>query len=179
MLLLQPRQDVAPCTFTEIVDEIRYFVFQGKQLGLLTCEEREIDISCFLETILPEKGQYISLNVSEFGESSLPEVLIAALDQTFHERSRIYSPFINRAILWQRLCDQLIEDDENHRSSLVVFENFDRANSKMQHDFTRLLRFHQTHRIRRSFLLTVSRLDSLSREIRELTDIQLNIRHVV
>ncbi len=192
MILLHSQQDVVSYDFTQVVDEIRHFVFQGKRLGLLVGKEVKADLWGRCSEILGEGGQY--LNLSPDGESrdasSLMEALIGVLDRparsprpfqihlpVLHDPSRIASPFLNRAILWQRLCDRLIEGDETRRPSLLFLENFDPSNATIQHDLARILRFHQTHRIRRSFLLSLSKdqLDLLSPEIRELIEFQLDL----
>lgn len=121
------------------------------------------------ESVLESAGQFISLDLGEPQSESLPEMFYGALKNARWERSLQFSLpiilkhnphagslFINRAILWQRLCDLLILDDEPCRETVSVLENIDQTSPKMQHDIARLIRFHQTHAIHRTFVVTLN-----------------------
>ncbi len=161
-------------------------------------------IETLREHVQAEQGQFLSLRLPEFGseegEASLPGLLYAALRDAREDREfRINLPmilrhnprntpqnsqqhhvltdlpFISRAILWQRLCDGLIEDEDSNRPTVLVLERFDQASHTAQHDLARLIRFHANHRIRRTFLLTMpwDFLPMLSPELRELVDLDI------
>jgi hypothetical protein len=121
------------------------------------------------DNILDCDGQYISLDLGEPQVESLSEMLYVALKNARWERSlqfslpailqhnpRAGSLFINRAILWQRLCDLLIMDDDPNRETVLVLENIDQASPKIQHEVARLIRFHQTHSLHRKFVTTLN-----------------------
>jgi hypothetical protein len=57
--------------------------------------------------------------------------------------------------LWQRLCDLIIVDDEPRRKTVMVLENIDQASPAVQHEIARLIRFHATHGIHRTFVFTL------------------------
>jgi len=140
------------------------------------------------ETICDNEGEFISLDLAEpqTGQpESLPEMLYAALKNARWEQSLQFSlpsilrhnphaspPFINRAILWQRLCDLLIMDDEPGRETVLVLENIDMASPAAQREAARLIRYHETYSIRRTFIFTLSR-DSHGQIIPELQEIIL------
>jgi hypothetical protein len=122
------------------------------------------------ESLCASGGQFISLNVQDFGEATLPGILCSALESSqttqyfrinlpiiLQNNPNTESPFINRAILWQRLCNRIIKDEDGLRPTILVLENIDQATRKTQHDTARLIRFHLTHRIHRNFLLTLHR----------------------
>ena len=121
------------------------------------------------ENVLESDGQYISLDLGEPQSESLPEMFYVALKNARWERTLQFSLpiilqhnphagslFINRAILWQRLCDLLIMDDEPCRETVLVLENIDQTSPKMQHDIARLIRFHKTHTIHRRLVFTLN-----------------------
>ena len=130
------------------------------------CWERLEDIR---ENVLESDGQFISLDLGEPPSKSLPEMLYVALKNARWERTLQFSLpiilqhnphagslFINRAILWQRLCDLLILDDEPCRETVLVLENIDQTSPKMQHEIARLIRFHKTHALHRTFVFTLN-----------------------
>ena len=149
--------------------KIKFLVRQGKRLGLLRICGREFDQAWdhFLEAVRDELtvggGQFLSLDFSPFEERSFAELLLEELESVRAEHplridlpmAHSKSPFIQRAIVWQRLCDRLIEDEELSRPTLLVIENFDQADERFRSDVERLIRFHITHNIRRTFLLTL------------------------
>jgi hypothetical protein len=140
------------------------------------------------ENVRDSKGQFISLDLTEppdltEPQESLLDALYATLKNARWERSLQFSlptilqhnphvaaPFINRAILWQRLCDLLILDDEPHRETVLVLENIDHASIAAQQEIVRLLRFHETYSIHRTFVFTLN-YPSLEQIIPELQDI--------
>jgi hypothetical protein len=176
-------------------NEIPSFTDNSKHLGLLL----HSDLPCiaewdFLEeihrSVQVENGQFISLDVQDFGEATLPGVFLSALEDSQSERTfrinlpmilqnnpKTDSPFINRAILWQRLCDRILEDEAGKRPTVLVLENIDYASSKMQHDTARLIRFHITHRIPRTFILTLhrDRIPFLDKELRDLSEESIEV----
>lgn len=186
MILLQSPQGTDRC----VCDTICQFVRQGQRLGILlfndtTVQEIGEHLNSAQKTIRSENGQEISFDIEKTGDATLPALLGAALDERRRERpfridlpvfpdgpSKNHSPFIARAILWQRLCDRLIEDEEPSRPTVLVLEHFDFADAKMRHDLTRMIRFHQFHRVRRSFLLTMprDRVDSLDSELLDFVE---------
>ena len=114
-------------------------------------------------------GQYISLDLADSQTETLPEMFYAALKKARWERSlqfslpmilqhnpKIAAPFLSRAILWQRLCDLLIVDDDPRRKTVMVMENIDQASSANQHELVRLIRFHTVHSIHRTFIFTLN-----------------------
>ena len=122
------------------------------------------------KSISDSEGQYISLNLAEPLPESFPEMLHAALENVRWDQSlqfslpailrhnpRTASPFINRAILWQRLCDLLIIDDVPHRETVLLLENIDQASSGTRQEIVRLIRFHEAHDLRRTFIFTLNR----------------------
>jgi len=121
------------------------------------------------ENVLESDGQFISLDLGEPHIESLPEILYVALKHARWERTLQFSLpvilqhnvhagslFINRAILWQRLCDLLLMDDDPRRETVLVLENVDQISPKMQRDIVRLIQFHQTHDINRAFVVTLN-----------------------
>lgn len=191
MILLQPNQELDRVA-CEALSKIRFLVEQQKRFGLLLTDTAapHAVMDALREDMNGRQGQFLTLDAPAFGEASLSSLVYAALGDLREGRAfRINlpmilqnnpntdSPFINRAILWQRLCDAVIEDEQPTRPTLLVLEGLDRANRAAQHDLARLIRFHVTHRIHRTFLATLHR-DSLSRlspELRELVDLEIEI----
>ena len=135
------------------------------------------------ENVCYHEGQFISLDLAEPLAETFAEMFYAALKNVRWERSlqfslpvilqhnsRVASPFLNRAILWQRLCDLIIVDDEPKRKTIAVLENVGQASSAVQHEIARLIRFHAVHSIHRTFIVTLD--DHLCNQIiPELRDI--------
>ena len=139
------------------------------------------------EMTLDDEGQFISLDLTELQTESLPAEFYAALKNARWEQSLPFSlpsilrqnshttsPFINRAILWQRLCDLLIMDGESDRSTVLVLENVDQASPATQHEIARLIRFHETYSIRRTFIFTLDHYSHgrIIPELRNLFEIE-------
>jgi hypothetical protein len=135
------------------------------------------------EHVLEHGGQFIALDLAAPQMESLSEMLYAALKNARWDHSLQFSlpvilqhnphaasPFINRAIVWQRLYDLLILDDNPNRETVLVLENIDQASPDTQHESARLIRFHQTYSIRRTFVFTLDR-HSHGRIVPELLDI--------
>lgn len=176
----------------EAVDKIRFLIEQRKRFGLLLENEQSRSwniIEAVREGVRAEQGQFLSLCVPELCEASLSGLVYAALADAREGRTfrinlpmilqnnpKTDSPFINRAILWQRLCDGIIEDEDSDCPTVLVFEQFDQADRVIQHDLARLIHFHATHRIRRTFLVTLHRdsLPLLEPELRKLVDLEIN-----
>lgn len=173
MILTQSEQEIRERLAGDVPDRIEEFVDRAKRLGLLVhamphAETAWKRLDAVRRRLLQANGQYISLDFQDVGDAGLSEAILAVLedsrkDNPFRinlptistDRSRPDSPFINRAILWEHLCDRLIEDEDRRRPTLMVLENVDRAGAPGQHDLARLIRFHEAHCIRRSFLLVL------------------------
>ena len=181
MISVQSQYGVCECEAQDIL----FFVRQGKRLGLLREEFSDYyQKNDLLEGLRDELtncgGQYLSLDLSRLGENSFAESLHAELESSrsayrrrFNLSLMLPSPFIQRAIAWQRLCDRLIEDEEPQRPTLLVIENFDLADERTHCEIERLIRFHATHNIRRMFLLTLQDDETLRPPLRRLVEIRL------
>jgi len=150
--------------------------WQSKRIGLLYHDEQSgaefwNAMEDLRESVLDHEGQYISLELSESSGETFAEMFYAALKNSRWERSlsfslpvilqhnpRVASPFLNQAILWQRLCDLIIMDDEPDRKTVLVLENVEHASPTVQHEIARLLRFHVAHDIQRTFVFTLDNL---------------------
>lgn len=168
MTLLNTR----PIDRTETVSTLRSFVDLSCRLVVLSHDEDDDQtfgvLDSIRESILTENGQYLSFSRADFDESSFPSLLEASLKdfrkgkpflinlpEILRSNPKTDSPFINRAILWQRLCDRLIEDEAPNRPTLLVMEDFLSLSPQTRHELARLIRFHATYQIRRTFLLVV------------------------
>jgi len=122
------------------------------------------------ETVADHGGQFVFLNLAEPTAESFPEMFYDALHNTCGEpfqqfslpiivqhHPHVESSFINRAILWQRLCNRLIMDDTPYRKTILVLESVDQASHLTQHEIARLIRFHEFHSISRTFVFTLNR----------------------
>ena len=147
------------------------FESNSERIRLLYHEEQsEGEYWDIRENVHDSEGQFIDLDLAEPLTESLSAMLYAALKNVRWERSLqfslpvilqhnpyVASPFINRAILWQRLCDLLLMDDTPCRETVLVLKNVDQASLATQHEIARLIRFHETHSIHRTFVMTLSR----------------------
>jgi hypothetical protein len=149
--------------------------WQSPQIGLLYREEQSDEqfwetLEDLRDNVLDHEGQFLSLNLAEPLLETLPEMFYNALNNVRWERSlsfslpailqhnpHVASPFINNAILWQRLCDLLIIDDEPYRNTVLILENVDLTSPVVQHETARLIRFHRDHFIQRTFIFTLGR----------------------
>ncbi len=196
-MMIQTERNGVSRTCAEAGNKLDFLIQQGKRLGLLLingCEFESYSKENELFEIAKERlelngGQFILLNPQRFDGRSFAEICLEELEAVhFRDPLRIElpyrnedetaaSPFIRRAILWQRLCDRLIEDEEFGRPTLFIVENFDLADERTQADFERLLRFHQTHQIRRTFLLTVQKenVQSLPSSLQSLVDLRFEV----
>ncbi|MDR1962529.1 MAG: hypothetical protein LBQ50_01980 [Planctomycetaceae bacterium] len=176
-------------------NKIRFLIDQSQRLGFLLhgdspCHAEWELLEKIHDSVQTEQGQFISLNIQDFGEATLPGVFLSALEYSQSERifrinlpiilqnnPKTDSPFINRAILWQRLCDRILEDETRQRPTVLVLENIDCATRKTQHDAIRLIRFHANHRIPRTFLLTLHRdhVSFLEPELHDLVEESIEI----
>ena len=150
--------------------------WQSRRIGLLYHDEESgtefwDTLEDLRESVLDHDGQYISLDIACPLAETFPEMFYAALKNVRWERSlsfslpiilqhnpRVATPFLNQAILWKRLCDLIIVDDEFARQAVMVLENIDQASPTVQHEIARLIRFHATHGIHRSFVFTLDYL---------------------
>ena len=158
-----------------VFDNDRAICWKSKQIGLLYHDEHSGEefwdaLDALRENVLDHEGQFISLDLAVPLTETLPEMFYAALKNTRWECSmqfslpiilqhnpRVASPFINHAILWQRLCDLLIADDEPNRETVLVLENIDQASPTTQREIARLIRFHAAHFVHRTFVFTTDR----------------------
>jgi hypothetical protein len=156
---------------------------QSDRIELLYLDESEEALEDFRENALEHEGQFISLDLAASLTESFAEMFYTALKNARWDSSlqfslpfilqhnpRVASPFINRAILWQRLCDLLIMDDTADRETVLVLENIEQASPGMQHEIARLIRFHDIHSIRRMFVFTLERYahDQIIPELRNI-----------
>ena len=188
MISLQTRRGLCGAS-----TQLEFFVRQGKRLGLLWVGHRgfgEYDkqhevLDDLRDALADGDGQSLSLDLAGFMEKSFAETLFMELEAVSTGNrpgidlplTQTSSPFIDRAITWQRLCDRLIEDENPRRSTLLVIENFDQADERTRCDVERLIRFHITHNIRRTFLLTLPDGDAeaLRPSLSRLVDLQITI----
>jgi len=157
----------------------------SERIGLLYHDEPSCwdTLEDIRESIFDSEGQFISLDLAEPQTETLPEMLYAALKHSRWEQSLQFSlpsilqnnphaapPFINRAILWQRLCDLLIIDDDSSRETVLVLENADQASPAAQREIARLIRYHETHSLHRTFIFTLDRYphDQIIPELRDI-----------
>jgi hypothetical protein len=175
-----------------VLAEKRAIHWHSKRVGLL-CHDEESGkefwntLEDMRESILDHEGQFISLDLAEPSTETFLEKFYAALKNTCLERSlqftlpiilqhnpHIATPFLNHAILWQRLCDLMIVDDDPNRETLLVLENADHASPVVQHEIARLIRFHTAHSIHRTFVFTLNRHshEQITPELREILGIR-------
>jgi len=161
---------------------------QSKTIGLFYDDEQSKEefwstLEDMRDSILDHDGQFISLNVAGLQAETLSDWLHTAvkdarretplpfgLPVVFQYNPHMASPFINHAIHWQRLCDLLILDDEPERKTVLVLKNAEQSPPDTQHEIARLIRFHETHSIHRTFVFTLNRQasDQLIPELREV-----------
>ncbi|MDR2116918.1 MAG: hypothetical protein LBP87_11120 [Planctomycetaceae bacterium] len=195
MTLLVASHEITGISNRNMFNEIQSLTNQSKHLGFLIhnnspCHAEWDFLEKIHEFVQEKNGQFISLDIQDFGEATLPGVFCSALEDSQFERTfrinlpmilknnpKTDSPFINRAILWQRLCDRILEDETRERPTILVLENFDYATPKMQHDTSRLIRFHLNHQIPRTFILTLHRnhVPFLDHELHELAEMSIEI----
>ena len=156
-----------------VFGEKRAIHWQSRRIGLLYHDEQSgaefwDTLEDLRESALDCDGQFFSLDLTEPLAETFPEMFYAALKNARWEGSlqfslpvilqhnpRVASPFLNQAILWQRLCDLIIIDDESSRKTMMVLENVDQASPAVQHEVARLIRFHTAHGIHRTFVFTL------------------------
>lgn len=179
MVLLQSYQDITNPDIQKAFDGLRSHLDRQSRLGLLLYDKENAksfwELQEHLARSIPkEQGQFISLNIEDMQEVSLPNLFRAALEDwrdgvpfrinlpiILRNNPKTDSPFINRAILWQRLCDRLIEDEDPDRPTLLILDNFDQGNPQTCHELNRLIRFHSFHRIRRTFVLAMPKEEAV------------------
>jgi hypothetical protein len=138
------------------------------------------------EFVKSVNGQYIHIDVNDLVGNTLSRRLYSIMVEVLANRPyRIQLPiilqhnphsdlpFIDRAIIWQRLCDLILEDDTPQRLTVLVIENLETANQNIQHELARLIRLHKNNRINRIFLATLNNnnTEQLLPELRELAKI--------
>ena len=166
--------------------------WQSKRIGLLYHDERSGEefgntLENLRESVLEYEGQFLSLNLAAPPVETFPEMFYDALKNAHWDGSLQFSlpvilqhnphavlPFLKQAILWQRLCDHIIVDDEPNRKTIAVLENIDQASPAIQHEIARLIRFHRTHSIHRTFVFTLDdhSCDQIIPELREILGIR-------
>ncbi len=176
----------------EASNKLEFFVHLGKRLGLLRVGATKFDdfgkgnefLENFREEFVHRNGQYLSLDLQHDEEKGFAEILLEELESAHDDDPlRINlpltvskSPFFRRAIAWQRLCDRLVEDEEPGRPTLLVLEHFDEADERTQQDVERLIRFHITYNIRRTFLLTLrDETSEISPSLLRLVELRIEI----
>ena len=182
----------APQKNRTISEHNRAIHWQSKRVGLLFHDEHSGEefwgaLEDLREETLDHEGQFISLDLAGPLTETFPEMLYATLKNVRWESSLSFSlpvilkhnlraatSFINHAILWQRLCDLLILDDESTRATVLVLENIDQASPSVQHEIARLIRFHAAHFVHRAFVFTLARHshDQIIPELRDMLNVQ-------
>ena len=175
-----------------VLENSKAICWQSKRVGLLYHDEHSGEefwdaLEDLRENVLDHEGQFISLDLAVPLTETLPEKLYVALKNTrwenslqfslpviLHHNPRAASPFINHAILWQRLCDLLIADDESNRKTVLVLENIDQASPTTQHEIARLIRFHAAHFVHRTFVFTLDRHshEQIISELQNILDVK-------
>ncbi|MDR2346149.1 MAG: hypothetical protein LBE18_08800 [Planctomycetaceae bacterium] len=137
-------------------------------------------------TVIADNGQYIHIDSHDLIGGSLSKRLHSILVEILANRPyRIQlpiilqhnphsaSPFIDRAIIWQRLCDLILEDDVPQRPTVLFIENLEIADHNIQHELARLIRLHKNNKINRTFLATITNnnIEQLLPELQELIQI--------
>lgn len=138
------------------------------------------------EFVVSSNGQYIHIDANNLAGVMLSKRLYEIMTEVLADRpyriqlpiifqrdSHSVSSFIDRAIIWQRLCDMILEDDVPQRLTVLVIENLEAADQNTQHELARLIRLHKNNKINRTFLATLNNnnIDQLSPELRELAKI--------
>lgn len=82
-----------------------------------------------------------------------PDVAVTP-DITAWRRRGKKAAFLSRALSWVRLSDRLISREERHTHRTIVFSRVDLANETLQRDVAKLIAFHRTQHIARTFVLT-------------------------
>ncbi|MDR2170057.1 MAG: hypothetical protein LBP59_07945 [Planctomycetaceae bacterium] len=133
--------------------------------------------------ITAENGQYIHIDANDLVDSTLSRRLYSIMVEVLANRPyrielpiilqhnpHAASPFIDRAIVWQRLCDMILEDDTPKRPTVLVLENLEIANQNIQHELARLIRLHKKNRINRNFIATINQnnIKNILPELNEL-----------
>lgn len=189
MILLQPQQDAHCDQYQAFSEKIQAFVEDQKRFAVVLYRKSNSAVDDVLaqigEKLHLRGGQFLSLDTSKLSGNRLSGQLLAALEGMERDRSfRINlplilqdhpdteSPFINRAIIWQRLCDRIIEDEEPQRPTLTVLKNLGLAVDSDRHELARLIRFHNNHRLRRTFIATIRQdcFECLGPELEGLVD---------
>ena len=162
--------------------------WQSKRIGVLYHDEQPGEefwdtLNDLRENILQYDGQFVSLDLAYPPTETFSEMLYAALKNApslqfslpiiLQHNPRVASPFLNHAILWQRLCDLIIVEDEPTRETVLVLENIDQASPAVQHEIARLIRFHTVHSIHRTFIFTLDyhSINQVIPELREILEI--------
>lgn len=157
-----------------VLEENKAICWQSERVGILYHDEQSggefwDTLEDLREEILDREGQFISLDLTKTQKETLSEMFYTALKDARWESSLqvnlpiavqrsntlMTSPFIDQAILWQRLCDLLLVDDEPDRETVLILENVDQASPAVQHSIARLFRFHAIHSIHRKFIFTL------------------------
>ncbi|MDR2762171.1 MAG: hypothetical protein LBB88_06170 [Planctomycetaceae bacterium] len=144
-------------------------------------------IESIRQFVVADSGQFIQIDANDLIGSTLSKRLHSIMTEVLANRPyRIQlpiilqhnphtaSPFIDRAIAWQRLCDLILEDDMPQRPTALVIENIEIADHNIQHELARLIRMHKNNRINRIFFVTINNnayLEQLLPELRELAQI--------
>ncbi len=179
----------------ELLRQLSEFVFNQKRFGLLVGNNPTFSTILgtlhYFEGCVAEVGQCIALDCHDLHDTPLTQHFLTSLEacrdgngkvfqiilpDMLHHNPQVSSPFLNRALLWQRLSDRLIEDEDAKRPTVLLLKNLDVADANTQHDIARCIRFHDVHHIRRTFLATLQNenMPRLEREVRQLVDARFN-----
>lgn len=141
------------------------------------------------QAVSSQEGQVVDCHADSFRETSFQSRMWSIFESLCAQRPfrielpiilshnpRVKSPFINRALIWQKLCDLILEDDDPTRPTIMIFDRVDLMEPKDQHDLARLIRFHKTHQVHRTFVITAKsdNIDDLGIELEELIDQRLD-----
>ena len=171
-----------------VLVELENVHWQSNIIGLLYYNGQQEDVLVNIqESILDHGGQFLAFSIAEPLTETFPEMFNAVLQNACGDRSmqislpvilqhnpHIASPFLNRAILWQQICELIIADDDPCRKTVIVLENVDQASPVVQRDLARLIRFHTVNFIHRTFIFTLDRhsREQIIPELQEILGIQ-------
>jgi hypothetical protein len=176
IIIEQNCQSGCPDVSVAVQSDIGNWLSSGETFRIVISDDNAIPTvlsSGFVDTIrrfvTSLNGQYIHIDANDLAGETLAKRMYAIMTEILAKRPyRIQlpiilqhnphsaSPFIDRAIVWQRLCDMILEDDVPQRLTILVIENLETASQNIQHELARLIRLHKNNRINRTFLITLN-----------------------
>lgn len=194
-MLLELERSIKCRTVEDAKCKINFLIRQNRRLGLILFDEDRLEdksqlLDACCRDVIAEAGQVLSFSGDDFESDLLPKRFLAALDTPAKQAFRLLlnrcrsiesvsaqSPFCDIAVLWQRLFDYLIEDEMPRRQTLCVIDRLDHAGTNAHNALTRLIRFHQTNRVPRTFLLTVSKqnIDWIPPNLHDLVELTIEL----